>query len=267
MDALDLTDGDHRYRLLSHIRALLRLPTITAGFGMALAAAAAWLSCPESHNDVSTLLPWQLLWSWEAASPEHPYTWFTMSPEFARHTLAGADPSEMAGWAILTTDTRYDDTCDFAYSILATMLDQPTYGLWSLDWCIPLKPPLTPHGDLPALDWALHSLCGLILETWQQTHHARYRPPPLGAHGSPPLLGPFPLVPRLSIFLSPGNKNVTPAGLRFSWTLSRHGSVATPTPRKTLLRRGIAHNRFLYKDFPFLPTLQTFSSPLLMLTG
>ena len=133
--------------------------------------------------------------------------------------------------------------------------------------CIPLKPPLTPHGDLPAMDWALHSLCGLILETWQQTHHTRYRPPPFGAHGSPPLLGPFPLVPRLSIFLSPGNKNVTPAGLRFSWTLSRHGSVATPTPRKTLLRRGIAHNRFLYKDFPFLPTLQTFSSPLLMLTG
>ena len=108
MDALDLTDGDHRYRLLSHV-------------GMALAAAAEWLSCPESHNDVSTLLPWQLLWSWEAASPEHPYTWFTMSPEFARHTLAGADPSEMAGWAILTTDTRYDDTCDFSYSILATI--------------------------------------------------------------------------------------------------------------------------------------------------
>ena len=75
MDALDLTDGDHRYRLLSHV-------------GMALAAAAEWLSCPESHNDVSTLLPWQLLWSREAASPEHHYTWFTMSPEFA---LAGVE--------------------------------------------------------------------------------------------------------------------------------------------------------------------------------
>ena len=179
LGTLDLTDGDHRFRLLLHIRSLLHLSNLTEGFRAALTTAADWLTRPTSHNDVSTLSPWQLLWSREAASPEQPYTWFTMTPEFARHTLAGSDPSAMAGWAVLTTDTRYDDTCDFSYSSLAAMLDQPNYGLWSPDWCIPLKPPLTPHGDLPAMDWALHSLCGLILETWQQTHYTRYRPPPL----------------------------------------------------------------------------------------
>ena len=240
METLDLTDGEHRYRLLSHIRALLRLPTITEGFSEALTVAAEWLTRPETHNTVSALPPWQLLWSREAASPDHPYTWFTMAPEFARHTLAGADPSEMAGWAVLTTDTRFDDTCDFSYAVLSTMVDQPTYGLWSLDRCIPLKPPLTPHGDLPAMDWALHSLSGLILETWQQTHHTHYRPPslrrsrlPSGALAFPLPLGPFPPVPRLFTFLSLVNKKDTEANLRFSWILSRHGSVATPTPRMT----------------------------------
>ena len=31
------------------------------------------------------------------------------------------------------------------------------------------------HRDLPAADWALHSLRGLILETWQQTQYECYR--------------------------------------------------------------------------------------------
>ena len=48
---LDLKDGDHQYRLLYHIRTLLQLPTVTAGFREALDTAADWLMRPAEHND------------------------------------------------------------------------------------------------------------------------------------------------------------------------------------------------------------------------
>ena len=125
------TDGDHRYRLLSHLRTLLHLPDLTVGLRDALKVAADWLTHPAANHDTLSLLPWQLLWSREAASSDHPYTWFTLAPEFARHTLADADSSEMSGSAVLTTDTRFDDTCDFPCTSLSTILAQPCYGLWS----------------------------------------------------------------------------------------------------------------------------------------
>ena len=69
---LDLTDGSQRFSLLTHIRRLSQLPNLSTAFVDALTTAAAWLVQPISHADTSSLLPWQLRWSCEAASLDHP---------------------------------------------------------------------------------------------------------------------------------------------------------------------------------------------------
>ena len=167
---LDLTDGTQRYALLTHIRRLSQLPNLSTEFGDALTAAATWLAQPSSHADTSSLLPWQLRWSRESASLDHPYSWFSTSPELFKNTSAGSDTSAMAGWAILTTDTRFEATCDFTYAELVTILEQPIYGLWALQRCIPMKPPSLPRGDLAGVDWAIYSLSGLLLASWHEAH-------------------------------------------------------------------------------------------------
>ena len=119
---LDLTDGTQRYSPLTHIRRLSQLPNLSTEFVDALTAAATWLVQPSSHADTSSLLPWQLRWSCESASLHHPYSWFSTSPELLKNTS------------------------DFTYAELVTILEQPIYGLWSLQRCIPMKPPSLPRG-------------------------------------------------------------------------------------------------------------------------
>ena len=78
---LDLTDGDHRYRLLTHLRQLAQRNDLTLEFSHDLIGAIDdWLALPFLHADSSSITPWQPSWSMDAASSSQRYSWFTSAP-------------------------------------------------------------------------------------------------------------------------------------------------------------------------------------------
>jgi len=165
--SLDLHNPSHRYHLASHLRALALADYDDPALSRTCSAAAEWLCHPKFHpSNPAPFPPWNYQWSRIVASPSQAYSIFTTDTMFIR-AVAPDLLHNMSGWAVCAIDTRLPSSAYFSYQDLEALANIPNYGLHTPKQYMPLKPPLTDGGDTQVIQWAIHSLSGLILDTAQ----------------------------------------------------------------------------------------------------